>query len=115
MMQGRLFPEGIDWDNGPLHAVLYDPFLVHFIHRWWAWAVVAILIVVARRLRRGGQRAPSVALHSAFGTQILLGVFTVWSGIALWLAVAQQLVGALLVAATAWAVHALGRAARPGA
>jgi cytochrome c oxidase assembly protein subunit 15 len=56
-----------------------------------------------------------VALHSAFGTQILLGIFTVWSGIALWLAVAHQLVGALLVAATVWAVHALGRRRARGA
>ncbi len=115
LMQGSLFPEGIDWDRGPLHAVLHDPYLIHFIHRWWAWVVVAILIVLARKLKRGGQRSLSVALHSAFGTQVLLGVFTVWSGVALWLAVAHQLVGALLVAATVWAVHALGRERSGGA
>jgi len=34
----------------------------------------------------------------------------VWSGIALWLAALHQLTGALLVAATVWGVHALGRA-----
>jgi cytochrome c oxidase assembly protein subunit 15 len=39
----------------------------------------------------------------------LLGIATVWSGISLWLAVAHQLVGALLVAASVWGAHALGR------
>ena len=108
-MQGRLFPEGIDWSQGPLHALLHDPFLIHFVHRWWAWAVVGVLIVVAGRLKRRGDRQGSMLIHAAFGTQIVLGIFTVWSGIALWLAVLHQLVGALLVAATTRGVHALGR------
>ena len=109
LMQGSLFPEGVDWSQGPVHAALYDPFLVHFIHRWWAWAVVAVLIVLARKLKAAGARPPSIALHSAFGTQVILGVLPVWSGIALWLAVAHQLTGALLVIATVWSAHALGR------
>ena len=91
-----------------LWALGHDPFLIHFLHRWWAWVVVALLVVLARRVRRTA-RGASVAVHSAFGTQILLGIATVWSGVALWLAVLHQTVGALLVAATVWAVHALGR------
>jgi len=70
--------------------------------------VVAVLIVMGRKLKARGARRPSIAVHSTFGTQVILGIFTVWSGIALWLAVAHQLVGALLVAATAWGAHALG-------
>jgi cytochrome c oxidase assembly protein subunit 15 len=109
-MQGRLFPDGVDWAGGAIHAVFNDPFLIHFIHRWWAWAVVAVLIVMARKLKASGRRRPSIAVHSAFGTQVILGIFTVWSGVALWLAVAHQLVGALLVAAAVWGAHGLGRA-----
>jgi len=108
LMQGRLFPDGIDWAAGALWAAEHDPFLIHFLHRWWAWVVVALLVVLARRVR-GIERPASVAVHSAFGTQILLGIATVWSGVALWLAVLHQAVGALLVAATTWAVHAHGR------
>ncbi len=113
-MQGRLFPEGVDWSRGAGHAVLNDPFLLHFIHRWWAWVVVAMLIVLASRVKRPRDGAPgdlrtSILIHSAFGAQVVLGIFTVWSGVALWLAVLHQLVGALLVAATARGVHALGR------
>jgi heme a synthase len=112
-MQGRLFPDGIDWSRGALHAFTDDPFLVHFVHRWWAWAVVVVLVVFARRIRKleDGKKA-SIAIHSAFGTQVLLGIFTVLSGIAIWLAALHQAVGASLVAATIWGAHVAGRRAR---
>lgn len=109
LMTGQVFPAGVDWSRGALHAMLSDPFLTHFDHRWFAWVVVAVLVVMGRRLRRAGARPASVAVHSAFGTQVLLGIATVMSGIALWLAVLHQLVGALLLAATTWGAHALGR------
>ncbi|MFM2301371.1 MAG: hypothetical protein RLZZ84_1107 [Pseudomonadota bacterium] len=108
LMQGHLVPQGIDWAQGPIHAALSDPFLVHFLHRWWAWVVVGILIVLARRVR-AAHRAASIAIHAAFGTQILLGIATVMSGIAIWLAVLHQLVGALLLISVVWGAHALGR------
>jgi len=52
-----------------------------------------------------------VAIHSAFGVQILFGIGTVMSGVAIPLAVAHQLVGALLLAATVWGAHSLGQRA----
>jgi heme a synthase len=108
-MQGSLVPAGIDWSNGIGAALVSDPFLVHFIHRWWAWVIAAVLIVMARRIRRSGERPASVAIHAAFGTQLLLGIATVMTGVALWLAVLHQLTGALLLAATVWGAHVLGR------
>ena len=108
-MQGAFVPAGIDWTQGAAHAFLSDPYLVHFIHRWWAWAVVAVLVVMGRNLRRAGAGPASIALHSAFGTQIVLGIATVMSGVAIWIAVLHQLTGALLVAATAWSAHQLGK------
>ena len=107
-MNGRFFPEGVDWSNGTLFALTHDPFLIHFIHRWWAWVAVAALVVFARRLRSRGARAPSVAIHSAFGIQIIVGIATVLSGVELWLAALHQAIGALLVAAAAWGAHELG-------
>lgn len=111
-MQGRFFPDGIDWSQGVLHALTNDPFLIHFVHRWWAWAVVAVLVVFARRIRRleGGRKA-SIAIHCAFGTQVILGILTVLSGVAIWLAALHQAVGASLVAATIWGAHVAGRRA----
>ena len=108
LMQGQLVPAGIDWSRGTGHAFLADPFLVHFVHRWWAWITVGVLIVLARQLR-GIERRASIAIHAAFGTQILLGIATVMSGISLWLAGLHQLTGALLLAVTCWGTHCLGR------
>lgn len=110
LMQGQFFPAGVDWVAGHVHALLNDPFLTHFVHRWWAWVLVALLIVMARKVRQIDRRA-SIAIHSAFGTQIVLGIATVYSGVELWIAVAHQLVGALLVASVTWGAHALGRRA----
>jgi cytochrome c oxidase assembly protein subunit 15 len=110
LMQGRFVPAGMDWSRGVLDALAHDPYLVHFVHRWWAWVVVALLIGMARMARARDMRLASIAIHTAFGTQILLGIAAVMSGVALWLAVAHQLMGALLVAAAAWGGHILGRA-----
>ncbi len=110
LMQGRLVPEA-DWSRGALWTFTHDPFWIHFLHRWWAWVAVAALVVMARHVKPLDRRA-SIAIHSAFGTQILLGIATVMTGVDLWLAVAHQAVGALLVGAFAWGAHVLGREAR---
>ena len=107
LIQGRLWPDGIDWSRGAAFAFTHDPFLLNFLHRWWAWVAVAALIWLARLVRPVERRA-SIAIHSAFGAQILLGIATVMSGMALWLAVLHQAVGALVVAATAWGAHVHG-------
>jgi len=109
LMQGRLWPDGIDWASGALFAACHDPYLIHFMHRWWSWVVVALMIVLARQVKAAGNRPAAIALHSAFGTQVLLGIATVWSGVFIPVAVAHQLTGALLVVATTWAAHAIGR------
>jgi cytochrome c oxidase assembly protein subunit 15 len=111
-MQGRLFPEGIDWSLG-LAAFANDPFLIHFVHRWWAWVVVVALAIFARKLKRlHGGRPASIAIHSAFGTQILVGIATVMTGVALWVAALHQAIGAALVAATVWGAHIHGSVQR---
>ena len=108
-MNGRFVPDGIDWSHGVPFALTHDPFLLHFMHRWWAWVVVGVLVLFARQVRKvEGARAASIAIHCAFGTQIVLGILTVLSGIALWLAVLHQATGALLLAATVWGSHELG-------
>jgi cytochrome c oxidase assembly protein subunit 15 len=111
LMNGRFVPDGIDWSLGAAHALTSDPFLVHFIHRWWAWVAVAALVIFARRVRPLNRRA-SIAIHSAFGTQILLGIATVLTGVALGLAALHQAVAVLLVAATVWGAHVHGSRAR---
>ncbi|MEE4153226.1 MAG: COX15/CtaA family protein [Erythrobacter sp.] len=108
VMNGRLVPE-IDWSGGIAATLTHDPFLLHWLHRWWAFAALAALLFLARRVRRH-DRTGAIALNAAIGAMLLLGIATVLSGVSLWLAAAHQLVGALTVAATARAIHANGAA-----
>jgi heme a synthase len=106
LMNGRLLPE-VDWSRGALWTITHDPFLLQFLHRWWAWVAVAALVWLARQVRKT-DRLASIAVHTAFGTMVLLGIATVMSGVSLWIAAAHQFVGALTVAATIWAMHSYG-------
>ncbi|WP_017664528.1 COX15/CtaA family protein [Porphyrobacter sp. AAP82] len=112
LMNGQLVPEA-DWSNGAGFTLLNDPYLLHFMHRWWAWVAVAALVWLARAVRTTA-RLESILVHTAFGTMVLLGIATVMSGVSLWVAAAHQLVGALTVVAAARAMHAYGTA-RPAA
>jgi heme a synthase len=106
LMNGRPFPQvSPDWPGNMAN----DPFLVQWEHRWWAWIAVAGLVVLARMAKRAGDRPASVALHSAFGIQIVLGIATVMTGVSLPVAVLHQAVGALVVASATWCAHAAGR------
>ena len=108
LMNGRFFP-GPTVEGRPFYDALFnDPAIVHFVHRWWAWVAVAALVMLARATRDVDRRA-SIAIHSAFGLQILLGIATVMSGVNITLAALHQLTGALLVIATVWGMHTVGR------
>ena len=96
LMNDHLVPEGISWMGSAWATVSSDPYLVHFLHRWWAWIAAAALFVLAARAKRAGCRPAAIAIHAAVGAQIVLGIATVMSGIALPLAVLHQAVGALV-------------------
>ena len=56
LMNGSVFPGLSQHGESVAHALFADPGVVHFIHRWWAWVVVAALparssVRVAGRLR----------------------------------------------------------------
>ncbi len=107
---GTFFPSAqADWTNGALFATMNDPFILNFIHRWWAWVAVGAMIIVARRVKRLGARPISIFIHSAFGIQIILGIATVMTGVNITLAVMHQAMGAILVAATTMGLYELGR------
>ncbi|MBB5705203.1 COX15/CtaA family protein [Sphingopyxis panaciterrulae] len=108
-MNDHFVPKGIDWSGGAWMAITKDPFLIHFLHRWWAWVAALALLLLARALwRRGGQREAAVLLL-VVAAQVALGIATVVTGVSMWIAVLHQVVGAVLVAATAAALHRLGR------
>jgi len=109
LMNGQFFPGPTQSGRSLADAIFNDPAIIHFIHRWWAVVVVVALVILARRLKKIAARPVSIAIHSAFGTQILLGIATVMTGVSLTLAVLHQAVGALVVAATVWGAHVVGR------
>lgn len=108
LMNGHFYPGPTIIGRPFTDAMINDPAVVHFIHRWWAWVAVTALILLARAARKGDRRA-SVAVHAAFGVQILLGIATVMSGMNLVLAASHQLVGALVVAASVWAAWTISK------
>ncbi len=109
LMNGSFFPGATQSGRSAVDAIFNDPAIIHFIHRWWAWVVVAALVLLARRVKAAGSRRVSIAIHSAFGTQIILGIATVMTGVSLPIAVLHQAVGALVVVATVWGIHVTGR------
>jgi cytochrome c oxidase assembly protein subunit 15 len=112
LMQGSLLPVGIGWSTigaGDLWTMVNnDPYLIHFIHRWWAFVTIGFLVALALRIRARSRKA-SAAIHIAYGTQLILGIATVMSGVDIHFAVLHQAVGALVVVATTTGVHVLGR------
>ena len=110
MYGNRWMPEAVG-PGGILYAFTHDPFWLHFLHRWWAFVALAALVLFARRTKAYGVKPAAIALNALVSTQMLLGIATVLSSVALWLAVAHQLVGALLVGAFAWSAHHVGQRA----
>lgn len=109
LMQGSLVPEFARSD-GLVHAMTHDPFLIHWMHRWWAWITFAAILLMARKVRPVARKL-AAGLHVLVGIQMALGIATVVSGVSIWIAVAHQVVGALLVAQIAASAHAIGRMA----
>lgn len=108
LMYGHFFPPGFECSLETLLSIPNNPVLIHFLHRWWAWLVVLVLTLLARRVRKEHRKA-SIVLHCAFGTQIVLGIATVMTTVSLPLAVMHQAGGALVVVATVWCAHLIGR------
>jgi cytochrome c oxidase assembly protein subunit 15 len=108
LMNDKFVPEGIQWFGSLWMTITSDPFLVHFVHRWWAWVAALAIVWMAGALHRAGAHRLAWILIAITVGQILLGIVTVISGIAITIAVAHQLVGALLFGAVVIGAHRLG-------
>lgn len=116
-MGGQWYPAEAPMLEPFLRNFADNPIMVQFIHRWLAFAVAAAAIVLARNAWRAGRRQSAVALVGAVTVQILLGIYTLLSGVELWIAASHQGMAVLLLAAALVAAHRLGdrRAAEPSA
>lgn len=108
LMNDRFVPEGIVWWGTVWRTMTSDHFLVHFVHRWWAWVAAVAIVLLAKRLQRVEARGLAFALLALVVGQIMLGIATVVTGVAIAIAVTHQLAGAVLFGLTVAAAHRLG-------
>lgn len=100
LMGATLAPPGLF--VGPL---VDDALTTQFVHRTLAYAVAAVALWAAWRLRSAGAGWRAHALAGVVALQFALGVATIVLGVPLVLGVAHQAGAALLVAVTAAAAH----------
>jgi cytochrome c oxidase assembly protein subunit 15 len=110
LMNDHFVPEGIAWWGSLARTVTSDPYLIHFLHRWWAWGAAAAILLMARQLKAAGGSGLSFVLIAGVLLQIVLGIATVVTGVALPIAVGHQLAGAVLLGLAVAGAHRLGRA-----
>lgn len=107
LMGNEWFPANTPMLETAWRNLVDNPVVVQFAHRWWAVVTVIALVWMARKVRKE-HRMASVAIHSAFGTQFLLGIATLLSGMNIVIATSHQAVGALVVITAAWGAHLIG-------
>jgi heme a synthase len=108
-MNDHFVPEGIQWWGSFWLTITSDPFLIHFVHRWWAWGGAIALFLMASHLNLRGAKPVALAIIGITLLQIMLGIATVLTGVALPIAVLHQLIGATLLGAAVVGAHRLGR------
>ena len=108
LMYGSILPDG-SWDPnaGVLENITGNPLIVQFIHRWWGWIAAAAALLIARRARNIWPLAPFV-IGVLVVTQILLGIATLMTVVAIPVAAAHQAVAVLLLAYVVRCAHHLG-------
>lgn len=111
LMGDTLFPkDGWTARWTVVHNLFYNPIVIQFMHRWWAWIAAAAALTLAIKARRRWRAAPVVILLLV-ALQIVLGIATLLSGVALPIAAAHQAVAVLLLASLVVAAHRLGKRA----
>ena len=117
LMGDEIFPSDTVWLSPIIANFVDNAVVVQFVHRWLAFVVAGVVLALALRAWREGERRHAAVLILALVAQIQLGIFTLLSGVALGIAVAHQATAALLLAAVVVAAHRLGapQERRPGA
>jgi cytochrome c oxidase assembly protein subunit 15 len=107
-MGDEWFPSATPMMHPWLANLVDNPIVVQFIHRWLAFAVAAMVVLLASLAWRRGRRPYAVALLAAVALQISLGISTLLSGVFIPLAASHQGMAVLLLATILATSHALG-------
>ncbi|MEA1015841.1 COX15/CtaA family protein [Sphingosinicella sp. LY1275] len=111
MMGSEWFPADTPMLEPFLRNYVDNPIVVQFIHRWVAFAVAVMVLLLAFEAWSRGLRSEAVVAVAAVFVQILIGILTLLTGVDLWIAVAHQGMAAILLGAIVLAAHRIG--ARP--
>ncbi len=109
LIPAGLFANGVNWATLTEHAPV-----VHWLHRWFAFAVVLAVTALAIGLRRtaasfASRRAVAATL-ALLGFQMVLGITMLWLHLPLTLALLHQAVGLAVFAALVVVNHRVLRA-----
>ncbi len=107
-MGDEWFPAGTPMLEPFVRNFVDNPIVVQFVHRWLAFAVAAMVGVLAAEAWRRGARTEAVILVAAVLLQIVLGIMTLLTGVHIHVAVAHQGMAALLLGSLVWTAHRLG-------
>lgn len=112
LLSGYLIPPGLLWPLQPWPINLVaNPATVHFLHRWFAFAVLALVLALYSIVMKGAYSRPvRAALHwllGLAGLQIMLGVSVIIWNVPLSLALVHQAVGVFFFALTLFITHRL--------
>jgi cytochrome c oxidase assembly protein subunit 15 len=107
-MGDQWFPSGVPRLHPLLANLVDNPIYVQFIHRWLAFGVAAMIVLLAAFAWRRGRHRHAITLLAAVALQISLGISTLLSGVAIPLAAAHQAMAVLLLATLLATAHALG-------
>ncbi|OYW23596.1 MAG: heme A synthase [Sphingomonas sp. 12-62-6] len=111
LMGDAIFPANVPMLSSAWANAVDNPIVVQFIHRWFAFAAAAGLGFLAWQTIRHGARLAGYAIVGLVALQIMLGIATLMTGVAIPIAVAHQVNAALLLMAAVVAAHLLGRRA----
>jgi cytochrome c oxidase assembly protein subunit 15 len=102
------FPSGTPMLEPFVRNFVDNPIVVQFVHRWVAFAVAAVVGLLAAAAWRRGAKTEAMAVVGVVLLQIVLGISTLLSGVDIHVAVAHQAVAAILLATIIWTAHRLG-------
>lgn len=108
LMFGRLIPAGLFATVQPAWKNLFEAATtVHFIHRWFAFAVLLTALFVWWKIVPGQAelRPPILLILALTILQIVLGISVIWLHVPVWLALLHQLTALCLFMAMLWFLY----------
>jgi len=120
LMFGHLIPPGLLSTIEPAWRNLFEtPATVHFVHRWFAFAVLLCATLLLRAERRrppgGGVRRGATTIVGLIAVQILLGISVIWFHVPVAVALLHQATALLLLAVALFLNHRLAPGDAPAA